>query len=281
MLASAFKILKWIILIIIGLYTVLALLIESFDRYIAADRGAVWYYSDVPNYKDMEIKRTPSGVRYLSLGASDKQALLLIHGAPGSIMDFKAFCKDEKLQEKYRLIVVERPGYGGTKPRRAEPSVKKQVLRIAEILDAETQPAVVLGHSYGGPIAVLLGAVKPEKIERIIGVSGAYDPDNEVTMSISYYIKYGVFKYLMPRFIWSSNVEKLSHPDGLREVVPMYKEVSVPVVLIHGNADTLVPYENSTFVQALLPNVELITLEGKEHPLHMTDTQYFLDYLNS
>lgn len=278
-LKTALKIFQWLIFIVLGIYSLFALYIETFDRYIATDKGALWYYSDIPNADALEVKRTPSGVRYLSLGDPNQQALLLIHGAPGSIMDFKAFCRSETLQKKYRLLVVERPGYGGTKPRRAEPSIKIQAERIAEILDAETQAAIILGHSYGGPLAVLQGAIKPEKIEKIIGVSGAYDPDNEVTMEISHYINFSIYAYMMPRLLWASNVEKLSHPDGLREIVPMYRQVTVPVVLIHGDADTLVPYENTPWLLELLPNAELIRLAGKEHPVHMTFTQYFVDYL--
>lgn len=271
--------LKWLLFIALGLFVLLLLFVETFDRYIATDTGARWYYKDVPNHEAIEIKRTPSGVRYLSLGDPSKQALVLIHGAPGSIMDFKGFCKYEALQDKYRLIVVERPGYGGTKPRRVESSIKIQAERIAEILDEESQPAIIFGHSYGGPIAVIMGAIKPDKIEKVIGVSGQYDPDNEITMQISYYIKYGIFKYLLPRVAWSSNVEKLSHPDGQREILPMYPKVTVPTILIHGDADTLVPYENSTFLMDYLSNAELITLKGKNHPIHMSERDYLVNFL--
>ena len=266
---------KWLLFIALGLFVLLLLFVETFDRYIATDHGARWYYSDVPNHQNIEVKRTASGLRYLSLGAADKQALVLIHGAPGSIMDFKGFCRYEALQEKYRLIIVERPGYGGTKPRAAE----IQAERIAEVLDSESQPAIIFGHSYGGPIAVIMGALKPDKIEKVIGVSGQYDPDNEITMQISYYIKYGIFKYLLPRAAWVSNVEKLTHPDGQREILSIYPKVKTPTILIHGDADTLVPYANSTFLMDFLPNAELITLEGKNHPIHMTERDYLVNFL--
>lgn len=279
MLETTMKILRLILVAVVGLFVLLLLFVESFDRYISSDKGARWYYSDVPNYEAIEVKRTASGLRYLSLGTPDQQALVLIHGAPGWLMDFKGFCRSEELQKKYRLIIVERPGYGGTKPRKAEPSIKIQAERIAEILDSETRPALIFGHSYGAPIAAIIGALKPDKVDKVLAVSGQYDPDNEKTMQISYYIKYGIFKYLLPRMAWVSNVEKLTHPDGLREIIPLYSKVQVPVMVIHGDADTLVPYENSPFLMQLLPNAELITLEGKDHPIHMTDRAYFINML--
>ena len=131
-----------------------------------------------------------------------------------------------------------------------------------------------------GPIAVVMAALKPDLINKVIGVAGQYDPDNEVVFTVSYFINFKIFKYLLPRFLWVSNVEKLSHPDALRDLLPLYKQINgVPVVLIHGNADTLVPYENSVFLMSFLQgDKELITLQGYEHPLQMMEPDYLVDF---
>lgn len=272
------KILRWLGILILGLIVILMVGIELFDRYLATEKGARWIFKNVP--APMEIRFTASGVRYVSIGDPKKPPLLLIHGAPGSLFDWSRFVRRPELYEHYHVLVVERPGYGATRPRRAEPSIQVQAERILEVLAGERQPAVVMGHSYGGPIAVVMAALQPEKIARVIGVSGQYDPDDEITFKISYFINFKLFKFLLPRFIWSSNVEKLTHPAALREVLPLYQQVRVPVELIHGDADTLVPYNNSPFLLHLLPGrAELITLPGKDHPIHMTEADYLVDYV--
>jgi pimeloyl-ACP methyl ester carboxylesterase len=273
------KIFRWVIYIVLFLLVALLVFVEVFDRYLATRQGARWLYSNVPA-DSVEVKFTGSGVRYLSIGESDKPPLLLIHGAPGSLFDWKSFSTREVLYDKYRLLIPERPGYGGTRPRGAEPSIEVQARRLLEVLEGETQPSVVMGHSYGGPIALVMAALQPERIATVVGVAGQYDPDNEITFKISYFINYQIFKFLLPRAIWVSNVEKLTHPEELRKIVPYYREVEACVLLIHGDSDSLVPYENSPYLMKYLDGeAELITLEGKDHPLHMQEVDYLVNFV--
>jgi pimeloyl-ACP methyl ester carboxylesterase len=127
---------------------------------------------------------------------------------------------------------------------------------------------------------VALGSIVPEQIKHIYGISGAYNPELEVTFGISYWINFQLFRYLLPRPIWVSNVEKLGHPQALRETVPLFQSVKAPTTLIHGTADTLVPFSNSTYLQALLPShTPLIALPGQEHPVHVMMPDYFVRLL--
>lgn len=273
------KVFRWTAIVLVTLFILLMVSIESFDRYIATEKGARWLYKKVP-YPNKEIKYTDSGVRYFEIGDPEKPPLLLIHGAPGGIFDWLGVAKNEKIYDQYRLLIPERPGYGGTRPRGAVSSIKQQAERLLEVLEPESKEAIVMGHSYGGPIAVIMGALKPEKVSKIFGVSGQYDPDNEITFGISYLINYKIFAYLLPRFIWVANVEKLSHPEALRDIMPVYEEIHVPIVLIHGDADSLVPYGNSPFLlRRLNGNAEMITMEGKDHPIHMQEAEAMVDFV--
>lgn len=266
--AFLWKLLKWVFGIAFGLIVVLLIVVEALDRYIATDKGGLWLYRNVPIEK--RIKRTDSGIRYLEIGDSDKQALLLIHGAPGSIFDWLSLAKQEGIYEKYRLLIVDRPGYCGTRPKGPDRSIENQAKRIGEVLMSEDSSAVVMGHSYGGPIAVVMGALFPDKIEKVFGVSGQYDPNNEKIFKISYAINFQLFRWILPRMIWVSNVEKLTHPQAQKNVLKLYKQVTVPTTLIHGDADGLVPYENSTFLLDFLGDWgKLITMPGYDHPLQM------------
>lgn len=273
------RIFRWVLYIALALVAILFIVIESFDRYVSSEKGTRWWYKDIPR-QDWTINYTPSGLRYLEIGDAEKQPLLLVHGAPGSVMDWSAVAKRERIYEKYRLLVVDRPGYGGTKPRGAEKDLKVHAEKILEVLEGETQQAVIMGHSYGGPIAVIMGALQPEKIAKIVGVSGQYDPDNEVTFRISYFLNFQIFRFLLPRMLWVSNVEKLSHPNALREILPLYSKINVPVVLIHGDADTLVPYPNSPFLMELMNNdKELVTIADGDHPLQMQAPDMLVDFV--
>ncbi len=272
------RILKWVLISLGGLTVLLLLLIAGADRILSSEKGARWLYSKVE--KPLIIKFTPDEVRYLQIGDTTKTPLLLIHGAPGGLFDWLAIAKRDRLYEQYYLLIPERPGYGGTRPKRAEPSLMAQGQALLPILKAQSKPVVVVGHSYGAPVAVALGALAPERIQHIYGISGAYDPELEVTFGISYWINFQLFRYLLPCPIWVSNVEKLGHPQALREALPLFQSVKVPTTLVHGTADPLVPFENSTYLQAQLPaQTLLIALPGQEHPVHVMLPDYFVRLL--
>lgn len=276
------KVLRWLGIITLVLITILILGIEIFDRYLSSERGTKWLYSESPQKESLEIRFTKAGVRYLLLGDPSKPAMMLIHGAPGSVMDWSSMAKRSRIFDHFRLIIPDRPGYGGTKPRGAVTSVKTQAELLLDVLKEEKTTATVLGHSYGGPIAVAMGALDSNRVERVIGVSGQYMPDNEVVFYASYFIRFRLFNYILPRMIWVANEEKMEHPDALMAVQDLFKHIAVPVFLIHGDKDTLVYYENSTFLEAVIgENAELVTMEGHDHPVHMTATDELLDIILS
>ncbi len=271
---KSLRIVKWVTLSLAGLTVLLLLLISMADRYLSTEQGARWLYSAVE--QPLKIRYAPNRVRYLQIGDTTKTPLLLVHGAPGGLFDWLALAKRDSLYHTYCLLIPERPGYGGTEPKTAEPSIIRQAEALLPLLEEQHQPAVVMGHSYGAPIAVALGALSPAAIDKIYGISGAYDPSLEVIFRISHWIDFPWARYLLPRPLWVSNVEKLHHPAALRAAQSLFAESAAPLTLVHGTADELVPFSNSTYLQELQPaQSELIPLPGQPHPVHVMLPDYF------
>lgn len=88
--------------------------------------------------------------------------LVLIHGASGNTRDF-TFSMVEKLADRYRVILVDRPGlgwseqpdgYGALWETAGEsPAVQARLLHAAADQVGLTNP-LVLGHSFGGAVAI-------------------------------------------------------------------------------------------------------------------------------
>lgn len=270
---------KWLLIIAFSLLVLLILFVEGFDRYLGTEKGIQWMFSEVQT-EQFDIHYTEKGVRYLSLGDPQKPALLMVHGAPGSVLDWLNFSSQERIFQHYRLLLADRPGYGGTQMRKPEPSIIENAALLLDIIQSEPDSSVtVMGHSYGAPIAVVMGALDSTKINRIIASSGQYNPGNEVVFNISHVIKYPIFKFMMPYMFWVSNEEKMAHSAACKEALPYYPKVKAKVDLIHGNADGLVMYENSPFVQQLLTTEnQLITLEGFGHFLPGVAVDFLVDF---
>lgn len=110
--------------------------------------------------------------------------LVLLHGASGNTRDF-TFSFVDRLADEYRVIVFDRPGLGWTErasdrygpwtPRAESPAEQAALLQAAaDRLGVKTP--LVLGHSYGGAVALAWGLSRPDDTAGLIVVSGASNP---------------------------------------------------------------------------------------------------------
>ncbi len=91
--------------------------------------------------------------------------VLFVHGQPGVGRDFDAVA--ELLAPDHRLLAPDRPGYGNHPAPAADLEANADAL--AELVRAtQAGPAVVVGHSYGGGIAVLLAARHPTLVRGLV-----------------------------------------------------------------------------------------------------------------
>ena len=103
--------------------------------------------------------------------------LVLIHGASGNTRDM-TFALAPRLAEHYRVIVLDRPGLGYTDRIGAGgASITEQaaLLQSAAATLGATRP-IVLGHSYGGAVALAWAVTRPDTLAALVSVAGAAKP---------------------------------------------------------------------------------------------------------
>jgi pimeloyl-ACP methyl ester carboxylesterase len=125
------------------------------------------------------------GVRLHYLERGQGQPLVLIHGNGTLIQDFTINGLVDQLAQKYRVIVIERPGYGySSRPRRiwtprAHATLFEEALRQLGVHDA-----IVLGHSWGTMVAVSLALQAPTLVRGLVLVSGYYFPTARLDVAV-------------------------------------------------------------------------------------------------
>lgn len=103
---------------------------------------------------------TPAGtVTYTDEGQGP--CVVALHGMPGSVRDFRWMAPE--LSQNCRLVRLDMPDFGAS-----EVSVGPRVPELAEYVDQALdalgiEQAVVMGHSFGTPVALRLAATKPER----------------------------------------------------------------------------------------------------------------------
>lgn len=101
-------------------------------------------------------------------------AVLWCHGGPGSRFEAK-FLADAATERGYRIVGVDRPGYGLSTPRpgRSIEACVPDLLAVADAVGAER--FVTVGCSTGGAYALATAAVAPDRVEGSVVVCGLTD----------------------------------------------------------------------------------------------------------
>ncbi len=120
---------------------------------------------------------TVDGVRlhYLERGRGDP--LVLLHGNGTMIQDFMISGIVDRLAERYRVILFDRPGYGySERPGRVWTPQAQARLFYKALARLGIGQAIVLGHSWASLIAVSLALEFPYLVRGIVLASGYYYP---------------------------------------------------------------------------------------------------------
>ncbi|GMG81450.1 alpha/beta hydrolase [Paralimibaculum aggregatum] len=117
------------------------------------------------------------GLRVHYWEAGEGPPVVLVHGASGNLRDW-TFDIAPKLAERFRVIAFDRPGFGySDRPSVAgwDPGVQARVLQAASRQIGIEQP-VVVGHSWGGALAMAWALEFPRETRGVVSVSGVTVP---------------------------------------------------------------------------------------------------------
>ena len=238
--------------------------------------------------------------------------LILLHGASGNTRDF-TFDLVGRLSDRYRVIAFDRPGLGWTDSIGAQtdnPIAQAELLRKAARQLGVRQP-IVLGHSYGGAVAMAWALRAPHDTAALVIVSGATEPwegklkgwygfvnsdlgtriapplltalapvslGDRIMASIFApqpvppgYAEYIGVGLAARRETYRANARQIVQlRPYLRAMAPHYPQLTLPVEIVHGAADRVVPARIHAVPLAQdLPNAALTILPGVGHmPQH-------------
>jgi len=130
--------------------------------------------------RDAERKYPPvgrflevDGVRLHYIERGTGEPLVLIHGNGTLIQDFTISGLVDRLSERYRVIVIDRPGYGySSRPRRLWTPRAHATLFEEALRQLGVRRAIVLGHSWGTMVAVSLALQAPRLVRSLVLLSG-------------------------------------------------------------------------------------------------------------
>jgi pimeloyl-ACP methyl ester carboxylesterase len=208
-------------------------------------------------------------IHYALSGADTLPTLFFIHGTPGSWDAFAGYMKDKDLLQRFRMVSIDRPGFGYSDYGKPEHLARQSELigPLFKILDNH-KPMFMAGHSLGGPMVIKLGADNPGRFSGLVIISGSIDPKEEKPEKWRPVLYKTPLTYFVPGAMRPSNEELWYLKKDLVDLKPDFTRITCPVYFIHGASDTWVPPGNVEYGKKLLVNashIEEILIPGANH----------------
>lgn len=224
------------------------------------------------HYQNKNVKPTYKKSRFINreqhyavLSKSDTLPLLvMVHGAPGAWYGYLNLTDDSLLQEHFKIVAVDRLGYGKSGYGKEELSVETQALAIKQIIDKENttgKKVALLGRSYGAPITAWLAIHYPEKFEKLVMVSPVIDPEKEKFYWFSDIGNSKLVQWALPDMLNVATKEKFSHQEEMKKMLPQWKELCTPTYVLVGEDDAVADTANYSFARKHITNCPSVFLK--------------------
>jgi pimeloyl-ACP methyl ester carboxylesterase len=222
-------------------------------------------------------------IHYAVSGSIGLPVLVFVHGSPGSWMNYMHCMWDTALQQKFRMVSIDRPGFGYSDFGSAM-HLQQQCELILPVLRSikTTQPMYLCGHSLGGPAAVQLAASDTALFTGIVIASGALDIGLEKQETWRKIMNVKPFYWALPGAFGPSNTELLYLKKDLLPLQDEFKKITCKVHFIHGTDDDWVPIQNIAYGVKMMVNAESITADtipGAGHMIPWNNEKVFTDML--
>jgi len=248
------------------------LCMSCFRNWILTEKEIKEHYQNIqqkPIY--FTIENDSSKLHLASFGSPFAQPIIFIHGAPGSWDGYLNLLDDTLLQKDFHLISVDRPGYG-----KSQKNLKKKIYTLEEQaksiilslkINHSNKPAIIVGRSYGVPVAVKMAAMYPDKIAKCILLSPAIDPSTEKFWWFSGFGKIFLVRWFLPKRMNTATDEKYSHVTELKKLLPDWQKINSKVSVLMGGKDWVIDSSNFQFAKKMLKgkNARFIYIPDSGH----------------
>ena len=215
------------------------------------------------------IKVDGFDMHYAKTGNDSFPTLFFVHGSPGGWKSFERYMQDKDLLSKYRMISIDRPGFGYSNFGDAK-NLDDQSKLISPLVKSfqNGKPMYAIGHSLGGPMIAKLQMDNENLFTGLVFLAAAVDPGEEKPERWRFMVNGSILQYFLPGAFRPSNEELVYLKTDLKYLDKEWDRVTCPVWIIHGDKDTFVPVANVEYAKKKLAraqSVEVKILPGAKH----------------
>lgn len=223
-------------------------------------------------------------LHYVQIGETDTlPSIVMVHGSPGALNAYDHYLADSLLNRHANLIAVDRPGFGYSDFGQTEASLKIQAQLIAAVLETlPATPKVLIGHSMGGPVIAKLAMDYPQLVDGLVLVAPSISPSLEPSNGWRRFLNIIPLRWFTPPALRVCNQEIIPLKKELEGMMDGWAKLHIPVTVIQGTEDQLVPEGNADFAKTVLtssPEVKLQMIENGNHFILWSEVPLIIEEL--
>lgn len=245
-------------------------------------------------------------LRLLDFGG-EGSPILILHGLAGRASEWSEVATD--LSRRHKVVALDLRGHGGSdKPSNlASESFAADAIGVLEMLDLG--PMCLVGQSFGGDIALMVAATRPDLLSAVVVIEASPEFDDETRALIAGWFRswpesfpslddarsFFMEAELQHLGLWLNGLRRTErgyepdfHPgdmvtileradEGLWHLLP---DIQTPTLAITGEAGMVSPEAADRMVRAI-PNARHELVRGAGHNVHLDDPAACTDLIEA
>ena len=206
---------------------------------------------------------------------TEAPSVVTLHGSPGSSADFRGLGPD--IARTRRVIALDLPGFGASSEEVPDYSIRAHAEYVRQLLDElDVDRYDVVGFSMGGGVALHLADLEPHRVRSLtllsaIGVQelellGSYQLNHAIhglQLGCLWALHNAVPHFgLLDNSMLSVAYARNFYDTDQRPLRAILERLQVPVLILHGNDDPLVPIEAAMEHHRIVPQSRLVLFQG-------------------
>ena len=229
------------------------------------------------------------------------KTILILHGWGSSQKSWEKV-QNNLANRGYKVVVPDMPGFGGSDSPPVPWSGKDYLDWLLEFIKVAKlgSPLIIIGHSFGGGLAMKLAIDHPEIIEKLVLVAAARTGTKKSLKKEVIYKIAKLGKYLKDYLVFYDLIRNLFYRIVVREkdyfrtrgtmketiklilkenVTPEIDRIKAPTLIVWGTNDKATPIENARLIHDKIKGSHLETLKGVGHAISLEQPEKLADII--
>jgi pimeloyl-ACP methyl ester carboxylesterase len=219
-----------------------------------------------PHMRTVRVQGLDIGVAQTPGGRSDAAPIVFVHGSPGGWTSWARFLETPALAGFGPRIAMDRPGFGRSGSSEVMPDLRRQAALLAELIPPGP-PAVLVGHSLGGPLIAWMAIDHPDKVCGVLMLAGSMAPELEAPRWYNQLADNWLARRILSPAMSRSNAEMMLLQAELQRLDAALPQLRRPVIAMQGDQDPLVDPRTADYLEQRAPRqwMRVERLPGKDH----------------